>query len=209
MTPGPSPAPPAYPTVPQTSNGQYDFIMDAGGNPGGASSSMTKRILIVAGGALLLIIVAWIFMATAFKGASLDTASLITITQQQNELSRISADATKNAEAATTINFAANTELSLESSQSNILSFMKKNGKKVDNKTLLLTKSTKTDTQLAEAKASGTYDAVYLEIAQSQLTHYSQSLKSAFNNASGSTERQLLSNAYSQAQLLLEQSKAH
>lgn len=208
---GPPSQPPAFPTAPQPNTGQYDFITAPqqphhslfGGGP------KAKTIAIITGGAVLVIVLVWFIFSSIFGGQGPATAPLVSLAQKQNELVRISSDALNQATEQTTKNLAANVEASLQTDQTSLLAFLQKHGTKVNPKVLAQTASKQTDSQLASAQTNGTYDHTYISIIQSQLTAYEQSLKSTFDSTTNPDERQLLSNEYANAQLLLQQSNTH
>lgn len=204
------PQQPYYQPKPAPGLEQYDFIMGGSGGPRGgfsASSDMKTRLIIVIGGAVVLLIAAFVFISILSRSSQLDPQPLITLAQQQTELSRISERPALQAKQQPTENLAANTWLSLLTEQRQVAKFLEKHGTKLDNKTLQATKNAKTDTELKTALTNGDYDQVYVSIAQAQLTTYARTLKQALQSATDPSERQLISTAYAHAQLLIEQSK--
>ena len=166
------------------------------------------RLLIVVGGLAVLGIAAWIFFGVILaKKPAVDPAAFTAIAQRQAELARISQGPVQNATSLDTQNFAATTQLSLLTDQQAIVGLLQKNGVKVSPKTLAALKSSQTDTELQQAKASGTYDQTYIATAQSQLDAYEQALKQLFANTTSVTARQVLSAEYAHAQLLVQLSK--
>jgi hypothetical protein len=172
----------------------------------GDSSSPKMRLLLAAAGGLMLLIIAVVFISILSSTSSGDTTTLVAIAQQQTELARISQQPAMRATKHSTENFAATAQLSLSSERQILLSFLQKNGVKPDKKTLSGTQNTRTDTALQTAQTNGTYDTAYVSIMQSGLNSYEQKLRQTFANAKSASEKQLLSNAYTHAQLLVEQS---
>lgn len=208
FTPGQTP-PPSMPAAPN--NGQYDFITNYGANNSGGlfspNAPMKTRLLVVGGGAGLLLVLALLFFALLSRPAGLSASTFISIMQEQTELARISQLPAQNATAQPTQNFAATAQLSLLSERSVFVAYLQAHGSSVTIKTLQLSKNLKTDQTLQAAQTSGTYDQTYLSIAQAQLTTYEHSLKQAFDASKSTSQRQLLNDAFVQAQLLLAQSK--
>jgi hypothetical protein len=203
--------PQQLPATPPPANGdQYDFIRQYGRQPTGTGNnnvSFVGRILIVAGGAVVLIVLAIVFVKL-LAGPKDPTIPLLTsIAQQQNELARVSAEPTSDAATQPTLNFANTTALSLQSDQQSLISLLATAGKTPDAATLGATQHTATDATLTAAKANGTYDSVFIGIAQAQLTAYQQSLQQAFKAAQSNKEKQWLTAAYNHAQLLQQMSK--
>ncbi len=102
-------------------------------------------------------------------------------------------------------NFAITAKLSLTSTQTQLLAYMKSNGKKVSTKALSSKVSTTTDKQLSDAVANSTYDATFKQVMQTQLTNYQKDLSAAYKQTKGPKGRQLLNQEYYGAQLLLTQ----
>ena len=188
--------------------GQYDFILShppqkpAGFRRGGN----TKTILAVAVGALVLIGLIWLILSLAFSGRGNSIAPLVGIAQQQTELVRVSkaATATQQLRTQDAQNFAATAELSLTTDQQAIVSLLAKSGQKPKTKVLALKQNAKTDAALDAAKANGTYDTTFLSLMQTQLQAYQATLQQTYGSATNKTEKQTLTKAYKNAQLLLE-----
>lgn len=101
-----------------------------------------------------------------------------------------------------TKSFALTAKLSLTSSQSKLITYLAKNGTKLDAKTLNLKVSTAVDAQLTSSIASSTYDSTFKQIMQSQLEVYLNGLSTAYNQNKGHNGRALLQDDYKQAKLL-------
>jgi hypothetical protein len=197
------------PQQPYNPTPNYDFIMSPAPPPKKSlvplptNSSLLQRIAIAGGGLIILIIIIIVF-ASLLKGGG-NNSALVSIAQQQNELIRIATLGTQQATDQSAKNFAQSTELSLTTEQQQLLTYLKTNGTKVSTKQLGLTKNAKTDTTLSAAQAASTFDSTFEQVMQSQLTSYAQSLKTTFGNTTGPKARQLLSNDYSAANLMLQQ----
>ena len=191
---------------------QYDFIVnyDKNNQPKRLisvnNSSLKARLLIAGGGGLLLIIFIWVFIALLSNASNSPTAPLIGIAQAQNELARISLEAVQNASTQPPKTFAIPTNLSLLSEQQAMLAYLHGLGSNPDGTVLLATKNTNSDASLKIAKTNGNYDQTYISIAQLELSAYEHTLQQAFANTKNIKEQQLLSTAYTQAQLLMQQS---
>lgn len=198
---------PQQPYGPAPNN--YDFIVNPSPPPKKSliplptGSSMLQRIAIVGGGLVILIIIIAIF-ASLLSGGS-NTAPLVSIAQQQNELIRVATLGTQQATDQSAKNFAQSTELSLTTEQQQLLGYLKDHGTKVSAKQLALTQSTKTDTELAAAQAASTFDSTFEQVMQTQLSSYAQSLKTTFAGTTGVNARKLLNADYTAANLLLKQ----
>lgn len=197
-----APAPGSMPPA-----GQFDFIVNA--KPKGSNwllaAPLKTRIFVVVGGFIALLLVAWIVIALLSGGTS-SPDRLVSVAQQQIELTRVAKSAADNLQSPSIKNLASNIKLSMMSDDQALLAYITATGSKPDDKVLALGKNAATDQLLASAVTSGTYDQTYLSIAKNQLNTYALELKQAFNTASSTKERTLLSNAYSHAQLLIDQS---
>lgn len=197
------------PQQPYSPTPNYDFIMSPAPPPKKSlvplptSGSMLQRIAIVAGGFVILLIIIIVFASLLKSGGN--NAPLVSIAQQQNELIRVATLGTQQATDQSAKNFAQSTELSLITEQQQLLSYLKTNGTKVSPKQLALTKNTQTDTQLSAAQAASTFDSTFEDVMHTQLTAYTQALKTTFAKTTGPKGRQLLSNDYSATNLLLQQ----
>lgn len=198
------------PAPPTQGSGQYDFIMGTSHRPVGpklANTSGPIRIFLVVGGIILLLVVGLLFESFLHKSSGNDTATLLAILQDQTELTRISQEPVDQAAQPSTQDFAQTTRLSLMTEQSALLQVMKNHNLRVATKALTATKNTNTDTELSQAKTTGTYDATYVSIAQDQLTTYQHALSTAYSSIKSASERQALQTAYEHAKLLITMSK--
>ncbi|HSW90949.1 MAG TPA: hypothetical protein VLF64_03040 [Candidatus Saccharimonadales bacterium] len=198
--------------TPVAPSGQYDFIVNGSNRPSESwlvHAPLKTRILVVGGGALVLLLVAWIVIALLSASGGTSARNLLAIAQEEAELVRISDGPAHNASLETTQNLASSTQLSVLSDEQSIITYLGTVNAAPTTTDLVKNRNTRTDSQLLAAKADGTYDQVYISIAQHQLTVYSQNLKRTFDATGNTTERQLLSAAYHHAQLLLTLSKQH
>lgn len=200
-------APEAAP--PPTSQDPYNFIFNPSAAPKkslfGGGNSTTQRLLVVAAGLVVLLIAAIVF-ANVLGGGS-NTTSFLTIAQEQNELIRVANVGAPQIQSAAAKNFVTTTQLALTSDQQQLLAYMGQNGAKVNPKQLVLAQNSMTDKQLSAAQSVGNYDSTLVGILQTQLKDYSSELQRTYKQAKGPVGRQLLSDEYDHAQLLLQQSQ--
>lgn len=186
--------------------GNYDFILSNPQVPKrklfNSSKPLTNNLLVIAGGIIVLIILI-VIISSLFLGKGNDSASLVTLAEQQNELVRVSTEGVPDVTQQTTKNLATNIEFTLTSDQQHLLSYLSTTNTKVNPKSLLLKENTQTDKQLTNAVAIDTIDTVFIQIMQTQLTSYQQALKQVYDKTSKTTEKQVLNNEYSNAKLLL------
>ena len=132
------------PPVSQPPQGSYDFFLNTTPQkrklvPFNSNKPIKNNIMFIVGGGLAIIVFI-ILLSSLFLGKNNDSASLITLTQQQNELARVATEGTTDAVQQTTKNLAVNVELSLTSDQKQLLAYLKKTGTTVSTAQLGSTK---------------------------------------------------------------------
>ncbi|HUS25816.1 MAG TPA: hypothetical protein VMY99_00515 [Nevskiaceae bacterium] len=200
----------------QYPNGQnpYDFILNAGKPPkrspmasASGGSPLVKIALLVGGGAVVLMIVLFIGISllSGSNSSTLSSTELISVAQTQNELARVAEKGLSGSSQQTVKNLAITVELSMQTQQKQLIALLGKQGHKVKEKELALKQNATTDQQLTSATQTSTFDTTFSQIMQNQLTAYAATVKQLFNKATLESERTLLSDDYTQAQLLLSQ----
>lgn len=192
---------------------QYDFIMN-NQQPKrsflpGAGSSKRQRILIVAIGAMVLLIVLIMIFSAIFGGNGGSKQRLTDVAKTQTELARVAAIGTDTARSTDARSLAMSVQLSLTSDKAIIISQIKENGDKVNEKELVKGKNTETDEKLTAAEQNGTFDVVFTSTMREMLEDYQAQLKATFEATSGNATRQTLSNAYENAGVLLENTQTN
>lgn len=216
--PAPPPAPftppaaPPEPIAPSPGNDQdYSFITNPETPPersffqslGGGS--LAVKITLVTG-AIVAVFILILILRALVGGGNLNTETLLTVAQDQQELIHLSDGAGLQAGISTdNKNFSATLGLSLSSSQSQLLSYLAQNHKKINQKQLGMKVSATTDEQLASAASSGTYNQTFKQVMGSQLDQYGRDLQAAYQKNTGKKGRALLSDSYNQAILLAKQ----
>lgn len=191
---------------------QYDFLLNQTQTPKqsklaklpGMRGQFARRIAIIAGGGLLLVIV-FIIVASLFFGGSSTTDNLVKLSQQQNELIRVASQATNHATEQTTKNLAINTQFVLATDQEQLVAYTKKHGRKITTKELAAARSTATDQKLTTAQAASNFDAVFVQIIQSELTDYRSLLQQTFTASKVAATKKLLNTDFANAANLLTQ----
>jgi hypothetical protein len=193
-------------------NNPYDFIMNPASPPpkkplglGGKNAFFVKIGLIVGGVVIAMIAIAVVI--NMLTGSKTNTADLLDIAQTQQEIIRISAQASggSGARDQSLKNFAKNTELSVTTQQLKTLSYLASQNVKPKSKELSIKQNAETTKQLANALQTSTFDSAYRQIIQTSLDSYSSDLQKYYNNSSNTTVRGLLKQDYEQAQLLKAQ----
>jgi hypothetical protein len=167
-------------------------------------SSMALRAAAVSGG-LLVFLILFVVIKGFITGSS-PLPGFVSVVQDQQELLHLIASTDGQHDLTTANqNFVATAQLSLDSSQSDLISYLAKNGNKVDKKQVNLKISQTTDTQLANSTSAGTYNQTFKEVMKSKLNAYSQDLQQTYQQTKGEKGKALLSSQYDQAKLLLIQ----
>ncbi|HEX4774533.1 MAG TPA: hypothetical protein VH234_03370 [Candidatus Saccharimonadales bacterium] len=203
--------PPPLPNQPgaeQPPHPNYDFIVNPPAAPKkplapllSGSTSTIKRAGIFVIGLLVLIIIVAVFKNLLAGHPKLD--SMVTVAQDQQELIHIATNANQQQNlAGADQNLMATVQLSVNSAQSQIMTYFSSNNFKVTAKTLNLGVKGSIDQQLTNAATAGTYDQTLQDVMKSQLNSYLGNLQQAYNHITGSKGRALLKSDYHQAQLL-------
>jgi len=203
------PTPQVAPNNGHTGHNPYEFIV----NPvqprrgmGAFGGKTPWKGIALIGGALVvvMIVVAVIINGAAPKGS---VPGLTSAAQRQQEIIRIATEATKTATGQDTLNFAANVEFSIASSQQQTLTYLQEHGTKLKTKQLALNKDLKTDELLTNAQTAGTYDTTVVQTLTAQLQTYEGILQSTNSQTSSKSAKQLLQTSFVSAEKLLEQAK--
>lgn len=188
--------------VPPSAGGQnpYDFILNDSNKPkrNWSTNSLKQRIFVVAIVGSLVLIAIIVVMSFVSNGNSAGARQLIDIAQQQNEIIRVAKVGLEKAGSTDTINLAATTELSVQSSQADILAILKKSGHKIGSDKLTIYQKSQTDQQLDDAASAGTFDVTFAKILQDSLASYRSALQNAYASESFNN-RQLLQNSFNSA----------
>jgi hypothetical protein len=191
-----------------SSGSPYEFIMSPNQKPkkrfGFGNGNFAFTIGLIVSGALLFMIIITIVL-NMFGGSKVGTADLVTVTQAQNEISRIADQGARTGTQQVTKNLAITIQYTMDTQQKNILNFLAENGTTIDPKDLKLKQNASTDQQLTSAKTTSTFDLVFSQIMQNELTTYANDLKQLHARASSTTEKDMMSSYYEQTQLLISQ----
>ncbi len=191
----------------------YSFIMSPPEAPKSnkvpSSNSLWKRLVLIF--AVLVIVLILFSVVKNFLSNSPNQSALIGVAQDQQVLIHLTSTASQqqqggeNSLSTGTQNLVATTEPVMVTAQGSLLNYMKNNGMKVKSKQLTLKISGATDSQISASVSAGTYDPTFRQIMQNELGTYEQDLRHAYSLTKGPKGRQLLSNQYNGAQLLLQQ----
>lgn len=186
----------------------YDFITNPPAQPRNrfslGSSSLAVRIMLFSGG-LLVLLVGFVVIKNVLSGSS-SLPGIVTVAQDQQAILHVLDGAgQQNDLSSSSQNFIATANLTLNSSQSDTIGYLSKNGHKLNKKEIGLKISSSTDAQLQSAQTAGTYDSTFKQVMTAKLNAYVTDLQSAYTQTDGPVGQSLLSDQYDQAKLLLIQ----
>jgi len=169
-------------------------------------SKMVRLGVIGAATVLVIIIIAVVasLLSSSGKGA---LQSIIQVAQDQAELARVATLAQTQAVDQTVKDLAMSVQLSQETASQQTLQYLSKNHMKVSTKTLGQKANAQTTTALTKAAADNTFDTVFLDAIETQLSTYGADLQHAYKANPGPNGQKLLSQEFDGAKLLLEQAK--
>lgn len=190
----------------QNVNPDYGFIMNNGQVPKKSllpsGKSPLQRILIVVIGGFLLLLVGIVVFSLLSRGQTSSVDRLVGIVAKQEELARVAQIGEKQATSQDTKNLASTVSLSLISGQQQLLTVIKKQGRKITAKEITAAKNTDTDQELTAAAQANRFDEAFTATMQKQLLSYQQSLNEAYKASSSRSEKQTLLELYNQVRLL-------
>jgi hypothetical protein len=203
---------PAAATTPNNGHNPYEFIVSPGVKPkklriGGTQNRATRLLLIMAGFGVIVIILGIIITSLLPNNGSVQ--SLTTIAQEQQEIMRVAAQGEQQASSETAKGLAFTIDLSIGTSQNKLLAYLESRDATPKAKELALKADTATDATLTAALASSTYDTTFEKIMATQLQTYLSDVQQAYNNASKTDLKQILSDSYSAGKLLLDEVQAN
>ena len=200
---------PQQPNPTPSNPNDYDFIVNPTAAPRRSllvGTSVTSRLLIALAGFFMLLIL-FVGAKNILTSGSGNSAALIKVVNQQQELITITKAATNGSQplSSSSSAVAITTQVSLTSAQSQLLAYLKTNGQKVSKDQLVYVGGSAITAQLAAATSAGTYDLTLQQVLRNQLVDYQSSLKQAYGKTTGSRGRELLQQEYDGATILLRQ----
>lgn len=153
---------------------------------------------------LALLTVGIVVFSLIFGSGSSGTENIVKAVKQQQEIIRVAEVGEKSARTSATQTFATSTKLSVSTSQTEMLAYLNGKDRKLKGKELAEEFNAKTDAQLQTATDNGTFDDVFTAIMVKELTAYGQNLSDYYKGENSKARKQLLENAYSQVQGLLD-----
>lgn len=200
----------AFPQQRSSGHNPYEFIVKNETRNGGSlfgGASVLQRVGII-GGVVVLLIIVIMLGVNAMMPKDNSTTALIAVAQRQAEIVRVATDGTTHASSQDVRNAVTDTALGITTSENQTLAYLQQHGTKLGTKQLALAHNAQTDTTLANALASSTYDTAVVQNLTTQLTTYQANLKTAFNRSKTPAAKTLLQKEFNAADLLLKQLKA-
>ena len=180
----------------------YSFITNSPQpNRGLSSYSPKKRLLLVAAFLGILLVIMLVFFNVIRSNNSGGKDQLVDLAAYQTELIRVATLASNNASGQTKA-VAQTALLTFQTDLNTTYSIAKKQGVKIDEKKLVIYKSSKTDELLEQAKKTNQYNDAYQKLFAEQLTGYTKKLRAAFDAQKSKSARTSIS-SINQAALLL------
>lgn len=157
------------------------------------------------GSALVVVMIVFV-VAKSLIGGSSTSPSYVSIVQDQQELIHLTTVAERQRDlSVANKNFVATASLSLSSSQAAMINYLAQNGKKIKSDQINIRISKTTDAQLASAAAAATFNESFKQVMKTKLTAYTRQLQQAYQESTGEKGKAILSDEYTQANLLLTQ----
>lgn len=193
-------------TQPNNGHNPYEFILQADAKPPKEPTSFVKRLLIAVGGIFLLFALLAVGLSIFLpdKGAS---EGVVAIAEQQQALSTVAGSIATTANADSVKAYALNTQLTLQTDQKALTSYITSSGTKLDEKKLAASSDSDATAKLDVAKNSPSYNTTAREVLNSALTAYALSLKKTYQETSDPEGKAVLQQAFTNVATLLEQGK--
>jgi hypothetical protein len=206
------PPPPEAPSTP------YDFFMQPkpttpinplpvggrhlGNYPGKPDLRGRNRFIFLIAGAAGLIII--LLLVVAFSPKDPTPGRFMSIAQMQQEIIRLCTQGTTRAKFRSTRYFAVTCSTGVTGSQKQLLAYMSSAKLEYDSKLLGATASSKSDSRLKSAESSSTYDDVFRDIVEADLTAYNRALTSQLGLTTGANGREVLTKNQRATELLIQ-----
>lgn len=202
----PPPNPPSNQPIPGNINsGQFDFIMNPQTPPKKSflPSNPKIKMLVIGLGIITIVVILLAVILSIFSSGDSSTETLVKISQQQNEIIRISNDGKTKAGGEKAKKLATMTNMTVTTDQSNLLNYLSKQKRKVKPKELKLLTDAKADKELVAASSNGRYDEVFTQIIIEKLNEYQKSLQGTFNNV-GPKGKEVIKQSYDNTTLIIK-----
>lgn len=191
------------PDVFEQDQNAYDFLNEGPRKTNQAPGSRKKRLMVAGLAGLGLIIIIWMVFSLIFSGSERATELLVRVAQRQTEIIRISDIGESNARSETAAALAANTKLTLQSSQLNIDRILSSRERTLSRDEQRALEDQDIDAELETALRAGNFDRVFVSILREHLELYQQELDDAHEALNSENDKQILEDAYQSTVILL------
>lgn len=193
----------------QPDKSPYDFIVSNEQQqkttplPRGPSSVMGRAL--VFGGILFVLLILAIIVMSLLSNDGGSGTSLLKVAQTQQETIRVAELVQKDSASQPVTNASINISLSVTSDQQQLIATAGPAGVSFDEKKLLLGQSPDTDSILEDAKSSGTFSTVSLQVLAAQVAQYQQDLNDSLSKTDKPEIKAVLVTSAANAELLQKQ----
>jgi hypothetical protein len=164
-------------------------------------SPIKVALLIVGGGAVLGIL---IIVLSGLVRPKINTKEITNVAAKAEEISRVSTAVTDLSRDPNTANLASTTSLTLNSQETELTNYLKKNKKKIKTKDLAIYLNKTTDTEVETANQNNRLSEYYYSYLKKNLTDYQAAVKTAYDTASGPNLRTSLNEFSLSTQTILK-----
>lgn len=167
--------------------------------------SLLGRIVLVLGGVVVLLFLV-VFLKGLLGGDRSNVNALNDVAQSQQLLVHLATGAAQQPGVSVATQTSSTTiSATMTSAQGQLLTYMKLNNLKFNQKLINSQISGAQDAQLSAAASAGTYDAAYSAATQTALSDYEKALQQAYAQTTGAKGKALLKSQFNGAELLLKQ----
>lgn len=187
---------------------EYDFIVNPAKPPSKSfltGKSQTKMIIIFLSLVILVIAVVLIGINMLTSNDS-TTESLVKVTQQQNELIRISTSSISKTKTEKAKQLATVSSMVITTDQKTLLTYLTKQKRKVNQKELALTKNKKADEILTTASNNGRYDEAFIQVMTELLESYQKTLQTNYDSVNDKG-KEILKSSFDNVTLIISNNK--
>jgi hypothetical protein len=188
-------------------NPDFNFIFNNGQKPRRwfsiprVNSPVKLAALIVVSGAVLGIL---IIVLSGLFGPKINTKEITNVAAKAQEISRVSTTVTDLSRDLNTANLASTTSTTLNSQETELINYLKKNKKRANPKELAIYLNKQTDSELETANQNNKLSEYYYSYLKKNLSDYQVAVKTAYDTASGPSLRTTLNEFTLSTQTILK-----
>jgi hypothetical protein len=160
----------------------------------GSNSPLKLALLVVAGGAVLGILI--IVLSSVLGPKGINTKQVTDVVATAQEISRVSDLVIRQSRDLNTVNLAVTTSTTLTSEQTELISVLAKNHKRVPLKNFSIYLNKKTDAEIQTANQNNHLSEYYYSYLKKNLPDYQAAIKTAYDGSNSANLKNIL-NGYS------------